>query len=68
YQDEKSQQVYSLIDKSRVMKMPFEGMSLLDYAINATLALSNIAIKKGDKAGLISFQNKVNTVLPAGKR
>lgn len=68
YQDEKSQQVYSLIDKSRVMKMPFEGMSLLDYAINATLALSNIAIKKGDKAGLISFQNKVNTVLPASKR
>lgn len=68
YQDEKSQQVYSLIDKSRVMKMPFAGMSLLDYAINATLALSNIAMKKGDKAGLISFQNKVNTVLPASKR
>ncbi|MFT6053753.1 MAG: hypothetical protein ACJAS3_000763 [Roseivirga sp.] len=68
YQDEKSQQVYSLIDKSRVMKMPFEGMSLLDYAINSTLALSNIAMKKGDKTGLISFQNKVNTVLPASKR
>lgn len=68
YQDEKSQQVYSLIDKSRIMKMPFEGMSLLDYSINATLALSNIAMKKGDKAGLISFQHKVNTVLPASRR
>ena len=46
YQDERSQQVYSLIDKGRVMQMPFNGMSLLDYAINACLVISNIAIKK----------------------
>lgn len=68
YQDEKAQHVYSLIDKSRVMRMPFEGMRLLDYAINATLALSNIAIKKGDHAGLITFQHKLQTVVPASKR
>ena len=43
FQDERSQQVYSLIDKGRVMQMPFDGMSLLDYAINATLVISNIA-------------------------
>ena len=68
YQDERSQQVYSLIDKGRVMQMPFEGMSLLDYAINASLVISNIAIKKSDKAGLITFQDKIGNVLPAGKR
>ena len=68
YQDEKSQQVYSVIDKGRVMQMPFEGMSLLDYAINASLAISNIAMRKGDKAGLITFQHKLGTVLPASKR
>ncbi len=68
YQDEKSQQVFSLIDKSRVMQMPFEGMSLLDYAINSSLVISNIAIKKEDKAGLITFQHKVNTLLPASNR
>lgn len=68
YQDEKSQQVYSIIDKGRVMKMPFEGMTLLDYAINASLAISNIAIKKSDKAGLITFQHKVETLIPASKR
>jgi hypothetical protein len=28
YTDEKSQQVYCVIDKSRAMKMPFEGLSL----------------------------------------
>jgi uncharacterized protein (DUF58 family) len=67
YQDERSQQIYSLIDKGRLMQMPFEGMSLLDYAINASLVISNIAIKKSDKAGLITFQDKVGTVLQAGR-
>lgn len=68
YQDERSQQVYSLIDKSRTMQMPFEGMTLLDYAINASLVISNIAIKKEDKAGLMTFQHKVAAVLPASRR
>lgn len=67
YQDERSQQVYSLIDKGRVMQMPFDGMSLLDYAINATLVISNIAIKKSDKAGLLTFQDKIGVLLPASK-
>ncbi|MFN3839140.1 MAG: DUF58 domain-containing protein [Cyclobacteriaceae bacterium] len=67
YQDERSQQVYSLIDKGRVMQMPFNGMSLLDYAINACLVISNIAIRKSDKAGLITFQNNINTTLPASR-
>lgn len=68
YQDEKSQEVYSIIDKSRVMKMPFNHMSLLDYAINATLVISNIAIKKGDKAGMITFSNSIDSIIPAGNR
>lgn len=68
YQDERSQQVYSVIDKGRMMQMPFDGMSLLDYAINASLVISNIALKKGDKAGIITFQQKVNSILPASSR
>ena len=68
YADEKSQSVYCLIDKSRAMKMPFEGMTLLDYAINATLVLSNIAIYKQDKAGLITFAERVSSQIPASSR
>ncbi len=68
YQDEKSQQLYSVIDKGRAMKMPFEGMSLLDYAINASLVISNIAIKKDDKAGLITFSNRIGSILKAEKK
>lgn len=68
YTDEKSQQVYCIINKGRVMKMPFAGMTLLDYAINATLVLSNVAIVKQDKAGLITFAEKVDTIVPADKK
>lgn len=55
YQDEKSQNIYSVIDTGRVMQMSFEGMTLLDYAINATLAISHITMKKDDKAGVLTF-------------
>lgn len=68
YQDERSQQVYSVIDKGRVMQMPFNGMSLLDYAINASLVISNIAIRKTDKAGILTFQDKIGTLLPASRQ
>lgn len=68
FEDEKSQQIYSIIDIGRVMKMPFEGMSLLDYAINTTLVISSIAMHKHDKAGVITFSNKVNNFLPAEKQ
>ena len=65
YVDEKSQQVYSILDMGRTMKMPFDKMSLLDYAINSSLVISNIALLKQDKAGIIAFNNRVTSVLPA---
>lgn len=68
YQDEKSQQVYCVIDKGRAMKMPFENLTLLDYAINATLVMLNIAIQKQDKGGLITFNDGVKTFLQASGR
>ncbi|MDQ3048626.1 MAG: DUF58 domain-containing protein [Bacteroidota bacterium] len=68
FQDERSQQVYSVIDMGRVMRMPFEGLSLLDYAINSSLVISNIAMLKQDKAGLITFSHKVQSILPADRR
>lgn len=68
YTDEKSQHVYCVIDKSRAMKMPFDGLSLLDYAINASLVLSNVALLKEDKAGLITISEKLGSVVPADRR
>ncbi|WP_298327943.1 DUF58 domain-containing protein [uncultured Dokdonia sp.] len=68
FQDEKSQPVYALIDASRVMKMPFKGLTLLDYAINSTLAFSNIALKKKDKVGMLTFAETIKNHLPASSK
>jgi len=68
FTDERSQQIYCLINKGRVMKMPFNGMTLLDYAINASLVLSNVALVKQDKAGLITFEKNIDTFLVADKK
>ena len=68
FQDEKSQPIYSVIDKGRVMKMPFDELSLLDYAINATLVISNIALKKNDKAGMFSFSNTIENRVASERR
>ncbi len=65
YEDEKSQNVYCIIDKSRRMRLPFAGMTLMDYAVNSALAISNIVIRKYDKAGLITFSDKLGGVVPA---
>ncbi|MEY8780224.1 DUF58 domain-containing protein [Allomuricauda sp. XS_ASV26] len=65
YQDERSQPIYSIIDTGRVMKMPFNGLSLLDYAINSSLAFSNVALKRNDKTGLLTFSKKIETFVPA---
>ncbi len=65
FQNTRSQTVYCIVDKGRSMKMPFDGLTLLDYAINSTLVLSNIILRKYDKAGLITFSDRIGTVLQA---
>lgn len=68
YTDARQQQIYCVIDKGRAMKMPFDGMTLLDYSINAALALLNVVILKHDRAGLITFADRVNDIIPADRR
>ena len=68
YQDERSQPVFSVIDTGRTMKMPFNNLKLLDFAINSALAFSNIALKKKDKAGLITFSNKIEKWVAASSK
>lgn len=68
YTDEKSQPIYSVIDKSRYMKMPFNDLTLLDYSINASLVISNSVLRKDDKAGLITFSDTIESHIRADRR
>lgn len=68
FQDERAQQIYCIIDKSRAMRMPFEGLSLMDYAVNTALVISNIALQKYDRAGLITFSDKLGSSIKADNK
>jgi uncharacterized protein (DUF58 family) len=68
YTDEKSQQVYCVIDKGRLMKMPFKGLTLLDYAINSTLVLSNVCLQKQDRVGVLTFANRMGSLIAADRK
>ena len=68
YQNSRHQSVYCILDKGRSMKMPFDGMTLLDYSINSVLSISNIILKKFDYAGLISFSDTIDSVLKASAK
>ena len=58
YTDERSQQIINVIDKGRIMQQAFAGMTILDYAINASLVLSYVALHRDDKSGVITFADK----------
>jgi len=68
YRDQRSQPIYNVIDMGRAMKMPFNGMSLLDYAVNTCLILSNVALRKDDRVGLLTFSKNIESLLPADRR
>ncbi|MBP5319107.1 MAG: DUF58 domain-containing protein [Paludibacteraceae bacterium] len=68
YADEQSQCVYSMIDKGRGMQHSFNGMTLLDYAINASICLSYTVLRHGDLVGLISFNWQIDQLMLADKR
>ena len=65
YQDERAQQVFSVIDKGRLMQQSHEGMTLLDHAINASLVLSYVVVNRQDKAGIITFADRFGSFVPA---
>ena len=57
-----------LFRSGRTMQSAFEGMTLLDYSINSALAISYVSMLKGDKAGLVTFERKTDTIVSATKK
>ncbi|NND08828.1 MAG: DUF58 domain-containing protein [Saprospiraceae bacterium] len=65
FQNTRSQEIYCVIDKGRSMRMPFDGLSLLDYAVNTALVISNIVLRKFDRIGLVTFSNRIGSLVSA---
>ncbi|MCR9141318.1 MAG: DUF58 domain-containing protein [bacterium] len=59
YQMTQNQTIVFLLDCGRMMTAEFEGRSMLDYAMNSVLMLSHVALKQGDRVGLLAFASGV---------
>jgi len=69
YQEEKSQNVLLVLDCGRVMGPVIDGLSRLDWSVNAAMMLAHVAAIKGDKVGLMAFGEEILGYTPpkAGK-
>ncbi len=70
FQTDQSQRVIFMLDCGRMMTNEYDGLSLLDYALNSVLMLSYVALHQGDSVGMICFSDKIHTYVPpaGGKR
>jgi uncharacterized protein (DUF58 family) len=64
---ERNQQVYILIDSSRVMNTKVNSIKKLDHAINSAVLLSKFVIENGDNIGVAVFDSSVNVYIKAQK-
>ncbi len=67
YEVERSQNVILMIDIGRTMLAEIDGISKLDYAMNAALLLAYVANLSEDRVGLLLFSDKVHQWVPPTK-
>lgn len=63
-ESERSQSVLVCVDAGRAMAAKVDGLSKLDHAVNAALFLAFVAVRNGDRVGLVIFADGVKSYLP----
>lgn len=59
YREERNQQVLVLIDASRMMAASIGGLSRFEHAIDASVAVAELAARVGDQVGMMAFGSRV---------
>lgn len=68
-ESERSQSVLICVDAGRAMAAQVDGLTKLDHAVNAALFLAFVAVRNGDRVGLVVFADGVKAYLaPAAGR
>lgn len=69
YREEQNQQVLLLLDASRASAGQVGGVSRLEHALDAAIAVGELAVRVGDHVGAIAFDRSVRAwVEPRGGR
>lgn len=64
HQRERSQQVLICVDAGRMMATRLGAITKLDHAINAALLTAFVALRQGDRVGLVVFADDVQAFVP----
>jgi uncharacterized protein (DUF58 family) len=67
FQVERTQDVYAVVDASRLTGRPAGFEPRLERYVQAALALGAIAMKQGDRFGLITFTDRVHDLVRSGR-
>ncbi len=67
YQHERSQTVTLVVDAGRLMLAQDGARAKLDHAVSAALALGQVAMRSGDRAGLLAYGRKLQARLAPGR-
>lgn len=65
YQIERTQEVYVLVDSSRLTARAVLGMPLLEHFLKSSLILGLTAQRQGDLFGIVSFNERIESFLRA---
>jgi len=64
YEPERQQNVFVAIDVGRATAGEFQGLSRVDYLVNATLMLAYVALRQRDHFSLVAFSDRIESYLP----
>jgi uncharacterized protein (DUF58 family) len=67
YQTERSQTVWLVLDAGRLLRTRVKGLSKLDYAVGAALALAQVALYSGDRVAMLGYGRRILQRLPPGR-
>ena len=69
FREERNQQLILLLDASRAMAGQVEGVSRLEHALDAAIAVAELGSRIGDHVGVVAFGQEVRAQLdPRGSR
>jgi uncharacterized protein (DUF58 family) len=67
HQIERSQVLWLVIDAGRLLRARVNGLTKLDYTVNAALSLAQVAFYSGDRVALLAYGRKPQQRVGAGR-
>jgi uncharacterized protein (DUF58 family) len=67
HQVERSQTIWLVLDAGRLMRARADGLTKLDYAVNAALSLAQVAFYSGDLVGMLAYGRKTQQHVGPGR-